>query len=54
MLLCSFAAGASLRHAQEPQAEMLLNGTSFARGDFFSATFQLNTALNRGPFSFQY
>jgi len=30
-----------------PQGEMVLNGSSFARGDFFSATFQLNGSITR-------
>ena len=33
-----------------PQAEMVLNGASFARGDFFSATFKLNRSIEQ-PFT---
>ncbi|MCX6339777.1 MAG: DUF1566 domain-containing protein [Candidatus Aureabacteria bacterium] len=50
VFLWFFVAGASLCHAQAPQAEMLLNGASFARGDFFSATFQLNSSITQ-PFT---
>ena len=50
VFLCFFVAGASLCHAQVPQAQILLNGSSFARGDFFSATFQLNRSITQ-PFT---
>lgn len=45
VFLCILVAMASLCSTQEPRAEMILNGTSFARGEFFSATFQLDQSI---------
>lgn len=50
VFLCLLVAGASLCHAQGPQAEMALNGTSFTRGGFFSATFRLDQSITQ-PFT---
>ena len=50
MFLCFLVAMASLCHAQVPQAEMMLNGSSFARGGFFSATFRLDRLITQ-PFT---
>lgn len=50
MFVCLLVAGASLCHAQAPQAEMVLNGTSFARGNYFSASFRLNQSITQ-PFT---
>lgn len=50
MFLCFFIAGASLCHAKVPQAEMLLNGSLFARGNYFSATFHLESSITQ-PFT---
>ena len=45
--VCFLVAVASLCHAGEPQAKVLVNGASFTAGDYFSATFQLNTSITR-------
>jgi hypothetical protein len=50
MFLCLLVAGASLCHAEVPQAQVVLNGSSFARGDFLSATFKLNSTITQ-PFT---